>query len=57
MTDSKKLRAKIKNSGLKYQLIAKELEISSYDLSRKIDNCKVQHLELAKLIKSANCLV
>lgn len=38
MTDSAALRGLIKESGLKYQFIAKKLGIAPYSLTKKIDN-------------------
>ena len=38
MTDTKALRQKIKNSGLKYKYIAEQLSLSPYCLQLKIDN-------------------
>lgn len=38
MTDTKELRKRIEESGLKYKHIAKQIGISSYALQMKIDN-------------------
>lgn len=38
MTDTKALRDRIQDSGLKYKFIAKIIGISAYSLQRKIDN-------------------
>ena len=38
MTDTKVLRERIENAGLKYKHIAKKLGITPYSLQKKIDN-------------------
>ena len=55
MTDTKALRFKIKQLGLKYKFIAEELGISVETLRRKIDNKNAfnadEILGLSKLLK------
>ncbi|WP_312644015.1 hypothetical protein [Hydrogenoanaerobacterium sp.] len=49
MTNTVKLRTKVKASGLKYWNIAKQMNLTTYGLQRKIDNMsEFKSSEIAK---------